>query len=367
MVDEAHATGALGPGGRGSVAAAGLTGEVDVVVGTLGKALGSYGAYVCAERARSSTTCVNAARPFVFSTAPPAAGRRRGRRRRWSCSKRQPGPGRASCGRTRRPCARRSPRRAWPAAASGTQIVPVAIGDAERDDGALRAAARARRLRPGHPPADRARRGPRGCASPVMATHRRGELRRGRELIGAAAPRARASPPPAPRRAAGCATRRLRSTACAASSSPAPAPRSARPSSPRSSPARLAASGRAGRRLQARRHRPRRAAVRPTTSCCGAPPGSTQADDEIAPYRYGPPASPHLAAALAGEEIEPERLLEAAQRRRGRRRRARLRGRRRPARPAGARLPRPRPRRGPGAAAGRSPPRPASARSTTRC
>src|SRR6476469_3804260 len=41
MVDEAHATGALGPGGRGSVAAAGLSGEVDLVIGTLGKALGS--------------------------------------------------------------------------------------------------------------------------------------------------------------------------------------------------------------------------------------------------------------------------------------------------------------------------------------
>ena len=52
MVDEAHATGALGPGGRGSVAAAGLSGEVDVVIGTLGKALGSYGAYVCAEPPR---------------------------------------------------------------------------------------------------------------------------------------------------------------------------------------------------------------------------------------------------------------------------------------------------------------------------
>src|SRR4029077_6090514 len=48
MVDEAHAPGALGRAARCSVAAAGLSGEVDVVVGTLGKALGSYGAYVCA-------------------------------------------------------------------------------------------------------------------------------------------------------------------------------------------------------------------------------------------------------------------------------------------------------------------------------
>lgn len=40
--------------------------------------------------------------------------------------------------------------------------------------------------------------------------------------------------------------------------------------------------------------------------------GSAQSDAEVAPYRYGPPASPHLAAALAGETIEPERLLRAA-------------------------------------------------------
>ena len=72
MVDEAHATGALGPGGRGSVCAAGLSGEVDVVVGTLGKALGSYGAYVCAS-AETVDLLINAARPFIFSTAPPPA------------------------------------------------------------------------------------------------------------------------------------------------------------------------------------------------------------------------------------------------------------------------------------------------------
>jgi dethiobiotin synthetase len=40
--------------------------------------------------------------------------------------------------------------------------------------------------------------------------------------------------------------------------------------------------------------------------------GSEQTDDEIAPYRYGPPMSPHLAAELACKEIEPERLLSAA-------------------------------------------------------
>jgi dethiobiotin synthetase len=40
--------------------------------------------------------------------------------------------------------------------------------------------------------------------------------------------------------------------------------------------------------------------------------GSGQSDEEIAPYRYGPPASPHLAAALAGEEIDPQRLRDAA-------------------------------------------------------
>jgi dethiobiotin synthetase len=41
--------------------------------------------------------------------------------------------------------------------------------------------------------------------------------------------------------------------------------------------------------------------------------GSPQSDDEIAPYRYGPAVSPHLAAALAGEEIEPARLRAAAE------------------------------------------------------
>jgi 8-amino-7-oxononanoate synthase len=70
MVDEAHATGVLGPGGRGSVAAAGLESEVDVVVGTLGKALGSYGAYACCD-ADMARYLVNAARTLIFSTGAP--------------------------------------------------------------------------------------------------------------------------------------------------------------------------------------------------------------------------------------------------------------------------------------------------------
>jgi glycine C-acetyltransferase/8-amino-7-oxononanoate synthase len=74
LVDEAHGTGALGPGGRGALAEAGLAQEVDVIVGTLGKALGSYGAFVACDR-EMTDFLLNTARTFVFSTAlpPPAA------------------------------------------------------------------------------------------------------------------------------------------------------------------------------------------------------------------------------------------------------------------------------------------------------
>ena len=70
VVDEAHGVGCLGPGGRGAVHEAGLEHEVDVVVGTLGKALGGYGAYVTCD-ADVARYLVNRSRPFIFSTAPP--------------------------------------------------------------------------------------------------------------------------------------------------------------------------------------------------------------------------------------------------------------------------------------------------------
>ena len=69
-VDEAHGVGCLGPGGRGAVHEAGVQDHVDVVMGTLGKALGAYGAYVtCSDEL--AQFLVNSARPFIFSTAPP--------------------------------------------------------------------------------------------------------------------------------------------------------------------------------------------------------------------------------------------------------------------------------------------------------
>jgi len=70
MIDDAHGVGALGPGGRGSVAAAGLAGKVDIVIGTLGKSLGGYGAYACVS-AELRDLLLNTARTFIFSTAPP--------------------------------------------------------------------------------------------------------------------------------------------------------------------------------------------------------------------------------------------------------------------------------------------------------
>ncbi len=74
VVDEAHGTGALGPGGRGALAEAGLEDQVDVIVGTLGKALGSYGGFVACDEVMVRYL-VNVARTFIFSTAlpPPAA------------------------------------------------------------------------------------------------------------------------------------------------------------------------------------------------------------------------------------------------------------------------------------------------------
>ncbi len=74
VVDDAHATGVLGHGGRGSAEHFGLDhSDIDIQMGTLGKALGSCGAYV-AGAPQYIDYLVNKARSFIYSTAlPPAA------------------------------------------------------------------------------------------------------------------------------------------------------------------------------------------------------------------------------------------------------------------------------------------------------
>jgi len=70
MVDDAHATGVLGDTGRGTAEHFGLANRVPIQMGTLGKALGSYGAFVAGERTLIDYL-VNRSRSFIFSTALP--------------------------------------------------------------------------------------------------------------------------------------------------------------------------------------------------------------------------------------------------------------------------------------------------------
>lgn len=72
LVDEAHATGLFGATCSGLVEEAGVTDEVELVMGTFGKGLGSYGAYVAAGQAWVDYL-INRARSFIYSTALPPA------------------------------------------------------------------------------------------------------------------------------------------------------------------------------------------------------------------------------------------------------------------------------------------------------
>ncbi|MBL0225660.1 MAG: 8-amino-7-oxononanoate synthase [Geobacteraceae bacterium] len=72
MVDDAHGSGVLGDDGSGTAELLGVSDDVDILMGTFGKALGSFGAYA-AVSAELRELLVNRARSFIFSTSLPPA------------------------------------------------------------------------------------------------------------------------------------------------------------------------------------------------------------------------------------------------------------------------------------------------------
>ncbi len=183
LVDEAHGTGAIGPCGRGAVAEAGLEREVDVVIGTLATALGSYGGYVCCERSLARYL-VNSARSLMFSSAlPPTvvasamAALELLREQPRRVEKLQ-----ANADVLRSALAREG----FEVAGSSTQIVPLVIGDAELamriTEAALEQGVFAQAIRPPMVPAGTSR-----LRLSVMASHTKAELRDAAHVLSRAA------------------------------------------------------------------------------------------------------------------------------------------------------------------------------------
>jgi 8-amino-7-oxononanoate synthase len=184
MVDEAHGTGCVGPGGRGLVAALALEGEVDVVVGTLGKALGSYGAYVLCDKPMAKYL-INTARTLIFSTAlpPPAVAAAiaalellREQPRRVDKLQRN--------GLVLREALSAS---GLPVPDGDTPIVPLIVGDAKAtvaaSERALERGIFAQAIRPPTVPAGTSR-----LRLAVMASHTKSELREAARVLAAAVP-----------------------------------------------------------------------------------------------------------------------------------------------------------------------------------
>lgn len=129
LVDEAHATGVFGEHGRGIAEHLGVEDRVHVRIGTLSKALGSIGGFVAGSRLLIDWL-VNRARPYVFSTASPAATaaavlaaldivRDEPQRRRRLLERSQA-------------LREELVRRGWNVGLSTSQIIPVVLGDPER-------------------------------------------------------------------------------------------------------------------------------------------------------------------------------------------------------------------------------------------
>ena len=183
IVDEAHGTGCVGPGGRGAVADAGLEGEVDVVIGTLGKALGAYGAFAaCSSTMAAFLT--NCARSLIFSTAlpPPAVAGAMAALELLCEQPRRVEKLQANADALRDELAREG----FDVSGSTTQIVPLVVGDAGMAmaicEAALERGVFAQAIRPPTVPAGTSR-----LRLAVMASHTKGELREAARALGRAA------------------------------------------------------------------------------------------------------------------------------------------------------------------------------------
>jgi glycine C-acetyltransferase/8-amino-7-oxononanoate synthase len=183
IVDEAHGTGCLGPGGRGAVAEAGLDGQVDVVIGTLGKALGAYGAFAaCSAAMRDYLT--NTARSLIFSTAlpPPAVAAALAALEVLQEHPEMVDRLQANADAMRDELAREG----FEVAGSSTQIVPLVVGDPDLAmtvcEKAIEAGVFAQAIRPPTVPAGTSR-----LRLALMATHTREELRAAARTLGRAA------------------------------------------------------------------------------------------------------------------------------------------------------------------------------------
>ena len=183
VVDEAHGTGCIGPEGRGAVAEAGVEDEVDVLIGTLSKALGAYGAFVACDQSLAQLL-VNTARPFIFSTAPPppAVAGALAALELLAEQPRRVEKLQANGDALRDELAREG----FEVAGSTTQIVPLVIGDAKHamriSELAIERGVFAQAIRPPTVPEGTSR-----LRLAVMASHSRAELREAAQVLGRAA------------------------------------------------------------------------------------------------------------------------------------------------------------------------------------
>ena len=183
IVDEAHGTGCMGPDGRGAVAEAGLEGQIDVVIGTLGKALGSYGAFAACD-AQMAAYLTNTSRSFIFSTAPPppaVAGAMAALELLFEQPRRVERL-QANAAVLRDELAKEG----FEVAGSTTQIVPLIVGEADVAmrvcEAALERGVFAQAIRPPTGPEGTSR-----LRLAVMASHTKDELREAARVMGKAA------------------------------------------------------------------------------------------------------------------------------------------------------------------------------------